>query len=89
VGRQPYTVYGLLRTVDSMSPIDAPAVAISLIAFIVIYFTLFGAGFHYIFRQMKKPPMLSESALSPQSPTRAAGFVHPELTKTSTAGAKL
>ncbi len=88
VGRQPYTVYGLLRTADSMSPIDAPAVAISLVAFIVIYFTLFGAGFHYIFRQMKKPPMLSEPVLSSQLPTRAAGFVHPELTKTSTAGAK-
>ena len=88
VGRQPYTVYGLLRTADSMSPIDAPAVAISLIAFIVIYFTLFGAGFHYIFRQMKKPPMISEAVLSSQLPTRAAGFVHPELTKTSPAGAK-
>ena len=44
VGRQPYTVYGLLRTADSVSPIDAPAVAASLIAFIVVYFTVFGAG---------------------------------------------
>ena len=32
VGRQPYTVYGLLRTADSVSPLDAPAVATSLIA---------------------------------------------------------
>ena len=30
VGRQPYTVYGLLRTADSISPIAAPAVAASL-----------------------------------------------------------
>ena len=88
VGRQPYTVYGLLRTADSMSPIDAPAVAISLVAFIIIYFTLFGAGFHYIFRQMKKPPMLSEPVMNPGLPARAGGFVHPELTKPSTAGAK-
>jgi len=88
VGRQPYTVYGLLRTADSMSPIDAPAVAISLVAFIVIYFTLFGAGFHYIFRQMKKPPMLSEPVMTPGLPARAGGFVHPELTKSSVAGAK-
>ena len=88
VGRQPYTVYGLLRTADSLSPIEAPAVAASLIAFIVIYFTLFGAGFHYIFRQMKKPPMLSEEVMSHGAPTRAAGFVHPELKKPTVQGAK-
>lgn len=88
VGRQPYTVYGLLRTADSISPISTSAVATSLVAFIVIYFTLFGAGFHYIFRQMKKPPLHLEPVLSSQLPTRAAGFVHPELTKTSTAGSK-
>src|SRR5690606_21287687 len=48
VGRQPYTVYGLLRTSDSMSPIDAPAVATSLIVFIVVYFIVFGVGFRYL-----------------------------------------
>src|SRR5690606_16815857 len=37
VGRQPYTVYGLLRTADSVSPLDAPAVATSLIAFVIVY----------------------------------------------------
>ena len=30
VGRQPFTVYGLLRTSDSLAPISAPAVATSL-----------------------------------------------------------
>ncbi|NNJ76715.1 MAG: cytochrome ubiquinol oxidase subunit I, partial [Anderseniella sp.] len=44
VGRQPFTVYGLLRTSDSLAPIAAPAVATSLIAFIVVYFFVFGAG---------------------------------------------
>ena len=44
VGRQPYTVYGLLRTADSASPLQAPAVAASLVAFIVVYFAVFGAG---------------------------------------------
>ena len=39
VGRQPYTVYGLLRTADSVSPLQAPAVATSLVAFIVVYFS--------------------------------------------------
>jgi Cytochrome bd-type quinol oxidase, subunit 1 len=49
VGRQPFTVYGLLRTVDSVSPITTIAVATSLIAFMIVYFSLFGAGLVYIF----------------------------------------
>src|SRR5690606_7871071 len=41
VGRQPYIVYGLLRTQEAVSPIDAVGVAGSLIAFIVVYFLVF------------------------------------------------
>src|SRR5690606_22509352 len=41
VGRQPYTVYNLLRTADSVAPLDAPAVATSLLAFVIVYFTVF------------------------------------------------
>ena len=44
VGRQPFTVYGLLRTAQSVSPLAAPAVAASLVAFVVVYFAVFGAG---------------------------------------------
>lgn len=56
VGRQPYTVYGLLTTVQSASPIAAPAVATSLIAFIIVYFFVFGAGVFYILRLCGKSP---------------------------------
>jgi cytochrome d ubiquinol oxidase subunit I len=56
VGRQPYTVYGLLRTADSVSPIGAAAVGSSLLAFVFVYFTIFGAGVFYILRLMNKPP---------------------------------
>ncbi|MGB7244336.1 MAG: cytochrome ubiquinol oxidase subunit I, partial [Sulfitobacter sp.] len=55
VGRQPFTVYGLLRTSDSLAPVAAPAVAASLIAFIVVYFFVFGAGTFYLIRMMSKP----------------------------------
>ncbi len=57
VGRQPYTVYGLMRTSDSLSQVDAPAVAASLVAFIVVYFAVFGAGTFYMLRLMGKPPV--------------------------------
>ena len=56
VGRQPWTVYGLLRTADSVSPIEAPAVATSLTAFVVVYFAVFGAGIFYLLRLMRRPP---------------------------------
>ncbi|WP_404397917.1 cytochrome ubiquinol oxidase subunit I [Idiomarina loihiensis] len=56
VGRQPWVVYGLLRTADAASPIDKAGVAGSLIAFIVVYFLVFGAGTFYILRKMAGNP---------------------------------
>ena len=55
-GRQPFTVYGLMRTADSVSPIAAPAVATSLAMFVVVYFVVFGAGIWYLFRLFGHPP---------------------------------
>ena len=74
VGRQPWTVYGLLRTADSVAPLDAPAVAASLIAFIVTYFFVFGAGVLYILKLMAKAPEPGESAEPAQGPVRTAGI---------------
>ncbi|MCY4060718.1 MAG: cytochrome ubiquinol oxidase subunit I, partial [Gammaproteobacteria bacterium] len=60
VGRQPYTVYGLLSTRDSASPIDAPAVAASLTSFVVVYFVVFGFGIWYLLRMMRSGPVATE-----------------------------
>jgi cytochrome d ubiquinol oxidase subunit I len=73
VGRQPFTVYGLLRTAESHSPLAAPAVAISLLAFVVVYFSAFGAGTYYLLRLMSKPPERGETE-PPNMPQRAAGI---------------
>ncbi len=73
VGRQPFTVYGLLRTADSASPLDAPAVAASLVAFVVVYFAVFGAGIWYLLRLMQKPPEAHEAPPS-DAPIRSAGL---------------
>ena len=85
VGRQPYTVHGLLRTVDSVSPLQAPAVATSLLAFIFVYFIVFGAGVFYILRLMSHPPHRGEAGPERDQPVRAAGLtpspaVHESLT---------
>ena len=72
VGRQPYTVYGLLRTSDSLAPVAAPAVATSLIAFIVVYFAVFGAGTFYLLRMMNKKPTTAKLGLR-DGPLRTVG----------------
>ncbi len=75
VGRQPYTIYGLLRTADSVSPLDAPAVASSLIAFIVVYFAVFSVGAWYILRLMGHAPTPAEPGLEGgDAPIRTAGI---------------
>ena len=72
VGRQPWTVHGLLRTAESVSPIGAAAVGASLIAFIIVYFAVFGAGVFYILRLMSKTP---DAGIDENiGPTRAAGI---------------
>ncbi|WMS44858.1 cytochrome ubiquinol oxidase subunit I [Acuticoccus sp. MNP-M23] len=74
MGRQPYTVYGLLRTADSVSPVAAPAVGASLLAYIVIYTIVFGIGVYYIFRLMAEPPKLGEQGVGEgDGPIRTAG----------------
>jgi cytochrome d ubiquinol oxidase subunit I len=73
-GRQPFTVYGLLRTVDSASPLAAPAVGSSLIAFIIVYFIVFAAGVTYLLRLMAAPPHPGEEGPSKEAPIRTAGI---------------
>ena len=76
VGRQPYVVYGLLRTADAASPLDAPAVAVSLLAFIVVYFAVFGIGIWYILRLMSHAPHVGElgAKRGDTGPIRTAGI---------------
>jgi cytochrome d ubiquinol oxidase subunit I len=73
VGRQPYTVYGLLLTDHSHSPLAAPAVAASLLAFVLVYFGAFGAGTYYLLHMMAIPPQPGEQE-PPSVPQRAAGI---------------
>jgi cytochrome d ubiquinol oxidase subunit I len=72
-GRQPWTVYGLLRTADSVSPVGAPAVAASLAAFVVVYLAVFGAGLVYMLRLMAAGPDADGEDALQGSPIRAAG----------------
>ncbi len=74
VGRQPYTVYGVLRTADSVSPVSADAVGASLVAFALVYFIVFGAGIVYLLRLMNRPPDPQERDADTEAAIRTAGL---------------
>jgi cytochrome bd ubiquinol oxidase subunit I len=76
IGRQPWTVYGLLRTVDSVSPVTASAVGTSLIVFVFVYTIVFTAGSWYLFKlAWAGPPTAAEP--EPEKP-RLASWMLPE-----------
>ena len=60
VGRQPYVVYGVLRTADAVSPVPAGSVATSLLVFMVVYAIVFSAGALYILRLIAAGPDTEE-----------------------------
>ena len=55
-GRQPWTVYGQLRTADSVSPVAASSIASSLSLFVVVYFVLLAAFLLYASRAVRLGP---------------------------------
>ncbi len=59
VGRQPWIVYGLMKTSDAVSPIATSQVLVTLIAFIVVYGLLGVTGFYLIFKNALKGPEFS------------------------------
>ncbi|GAB6096587.1 cytochrome ubiquinol oxidase subunit I [Desulfatiferula olefinivorans] len=56
VGRQPWIVYGLMRTSDAASPVTGPQVLITLVGFIVVYGLLGAVGYFLMFRHARKGP---------------------------------
>jgi cytochrome d ubiquinol oxidase subunit I len=58
IGRQPWVIYGLLRTADAVSPaVEASSVIASLVAFASVYAIVFGAGIWYLVKLVKKGPV--------------------------------
>jgi cytochrome bd ubiquinol oxidase subunit I len=73
VGRQPYLVYGALKAGDSVSPVPGTAVGISLMAFVAVYFVVFGAGCYYIYRLVKRGPIVKAADAGPDNGLHAYG----------------
>lgn len=70
-GRQPWVVYGMLRTSDSVSMLEPSHVLISLILFIVIYGIIFGFYCYYLFK------LIRQGASHAEAPPLAAYMQRP------------
>jgi cytochrome bd ubiquinol oxidase subunit I len=82
VGRQPWTVYGLLRTADSVSPsLTGSDVLISLLAYVVVYLFMYPSGVLLMWRIVRTGPATAEEpdaaieAGRPKAPVLAGGHV--------------
>lgn len=81
IGRQPYVIYGLLRTADAVSPIlAASSVMTSLIVYALVYSIVFGAGVWYLRKLVLTGPLPHEppqhtdhGEKTPARPLSAAG----------------
>jgi cytochrome d ubiquinol oxidase subunit I len=60
IGRQPWIIYGLMRTADAVSPVSAAQLSVSLAVFVVVYLLVFGAGTVYLLRLIAKGPQVDE-----------------------------
>lgn len=56
LGRQPWVVYGLLRTDEAASAHSVPVLSFTLVLFVVVYFVVFGVGIRYLLRLIAAGP---------------------------------
>ncbi|PRD41061.1 cytochrome ubiquinol oxidase subunit I [Phyllobacterium phragmitis] len=72
IGRQPWVVYGVMRTKDAVSDHSALAMSTTLGLFIVMYFVVFGTGVSYMLKLVAKGPDKFEDAREHGQTERAA-----------------
>jgi len=72
IGRQPYVIYGLMRTVEAASAVPIGSVISSLTVFGIVYVGVFLSGSWYLLKLLRKGPQpLSAEQLHPQDKTPA------------------
>lgn len=76
IGRQPWVVWGLMRTADAVSAVPGASVATSLLLFFLVYGVVFGAGIYYLLQLIRSGPGEVEGEPeqgTPRRPLSAAG----------------
>jgi cytochrome bd ubiquinol oxidase subunit I len=79
VGRQPWAIYGQVRTADAVTPfLSTPQVAVSLVIFTVVYTLIFMAGAVYIYRLLRRGPVqlpsFNDATTNPKRPLSMTGY---------------
>jgi cytochrome d ubiquinol oxidase subunit I len=68
IGRQPYVVYGLLRTSQAATTIDVGSVLTSLIVFATVYLFVFISGTYYLLKLLRRGPLpVGQALLHPEA----------------------
>jgi cytochrome d ubiquinol oxidase subunit I len=89
IGRQPWIVYGVMRTADGVSHHSSLALTVSLLLFVVVYFAVFGTGISYLLKVVAQGPDRSPPTpdvevpnLRPARPLSAAPDIDPAPVRT-------
>ena len=85
VGRQPWVVYGVLKTRDAVSPVLASQVAFSLTVYVIVYAIVFTAGALFILRLMAEGPVAALAEPAPRQ-DRAPGSALARAPENTTPG---
>src|SRR6185295_18423511 len=83
VGRQPWVVYGLLRTKDAVTPsLTTGDVLFSLAVYVVVYALFVSFGFYYIFKLLREGPSLPAAPIPRATANRPLAFADDAATAT-------
>ncbi len=75
VGRQPWVVYGLLRTKDAVTPsLVSGDVLFSLVGYVVVYALCISFGFYYIYKLLRDGPTVAATPIPGATPNRPMAF---------------
>ena len=74
VGRQPWLVQGLVRTIDVVSPLPPERVLLSLTLFVITYSLLFAVYLYFMRKLIKKGPPSLEQLQQQRIGVKAAGY---------------
>lgn len=85
IGRQPYVIYGLMRTQEAATALSPASVATSLAVFLSVYLFVFIAGTYYLLKLLRKGPQPVEDTMRhPEDKTPARPLSVPEEAVEST-----
>jgi cytochrome d ubiquinol oxidase subunit I len=75
VGRQPWVVYGLLRTKDAVTPsLTTGDVLFSLTGYVLVYAVFVSFGVYYIYKLLREGPTVDGKAIPGATGNRPLAF---------------